>query len=347
MTISRIKSWKASDKLKAADLNAEFNNIANNITCANVQDCSNTITAFRETKNGSAGATAAPANFQEEIRELRHAIKDCKASTYWYPTPESTTETIESDLVDANTNIAFNVITVSAVNVTNSLTLGENSTINSSTDVLVSNLIVTNLDIAAIQGNPNIQSNITISGTSTGHNVTSEFATATKNGRVRNVSTDGSDPGIGGVCFSNSCGVSTKSTSITNVTNAVVTLTTTGKPVFVGLISAAEKYEFYHEYIQFGGAIEVYTSNANTTVMGNFYIYRDGTCINRQTIGFRTTQNYAISWARLGVFPSTLCCIDNVVAGQHTYYLRTNVFNDTSGDEYSTVDRSKLVAFEL
>lgn len=345
MTISRIKSWKASDKLKAADLNAEFNNIANNITCANVQDCSNTITAFRETKNGSAGATAAPANFQEEIRELRHAIKDCKASTYWYPTPDSTTETIESDLVDANTNIAFNVITVSAVNVTNSLTLGENSTINSSTDVLVSNLIVTNLDVVTIQGNPNIQSNITISGTSTGHNVTSEFATATKNGRVRNVSTAGSDPGIGGVCFSNSTGsFSTTSTSITNVTNAVVTLTTTGKPVFVGLISAQAGGS---NNLQDGGAIAVDSSNAYTTVTGNFYIYRDGTCINKQTIGFRTTQTHTDWGARLTLFPSTICCIDNVVAGQHTYYLRTNVFNLDSGTEYCEVFRSKLVAFEL
>lgn len=102
----------------------------------------------------------------------------------------------------------------------------------------VSGNLSTATGILATQiGNATITGSQIASATITGSNIVSQTITQ---GLLAVRSTGSSTEGAGGVSISSNCGsFSTSSTSFTNVTNLSVTLTTTGRPVFVGLIPFA------------------------------------------------------------------------------------------------------------
>jgi hypothetical protein len=115
---------------------------------------------------------------------------------------------------------------------TNYLTLSPPSSLSSGSYSLVFPAVPSVLSSMTLDNSGNMG---TISFDQVGVNMTSTGANAIANSRTRSV---GAIVGTGGVAISSSCGTvtNTSSTSV-RATNLVVTLTTTGRPVWVGLVS--------------------------------------------------------------------------------------------------------------
>lgn len=85
-TFSRIKNWIA-EILTYADLNAEINNILNNLGPAGVDDYSSTVTEMRITTDpGEVGTESQATSLAGELARLRFEIKAIKGSdaAQWY-----------------------------------------------------------------------------------------------------------------------------------------------------------------------------------------------------------------------------------------------------------------------
>jgi len=107
-TFSRIKTWSTGESLTASDLNAEFNNILNNLSPAGIDDESANDAAAQATKDPyPAGSLAKATSLQEEIQELRYLIAQITGETYWYIDPDIALDTIYNGAVGVNkTNVA-------------------------------------------------------------------------------------------------------------------------------------------------------------------------------------------------------------------------------------------------
>lgn len=85
-TFSRVKNW-TSEVLTYADLNAEIDNILNNLGPAGVDDYSTNATQMRITTDpGEAGTESLATALSGELERLRFAIKEIKGSgvSQWY-----------------------------------------------------------------------------------------------------------------------------------------------------------------------------------------------------------------------------------------------------------------------
>lgn len=84
---SRLHTWGINDDVTSADLNAEFNNILNNLDPSGVGGWSNTVTQMRATTPPSESALAA--SLSAEIQELRYQLQALAGagSQYWYSGP--------------------------------------------------------------------------------------------------------------------------------------------------------------------------------------------------------------------------------------------------------------------
>jgi hypothetical protein len=88
-TFSRIKTWIA-EVLTAADLNAEFNNILNNLTPTGIDDASANETAMQATADPYPGSVASLAtSLAGELHRLRYLIRQITKKTYWYEDPDT------------------------------------------------------------------------------------------------------------------------------------------------------------------------------------------------------------------------------------------------------------------
>ena len=95
--IARVKTWIAGETLKAADVNAEFNNVLNNLTPAKLDDYSSTVAQMRETLDpGEEDSEVQPTNLAEEIKELRAMFKKIVGKTYWYSAPLNTIDSLNT-----------------------------------------------------------------------------------------------------------------------------------------------------------------------------------------------------------------------------------------------------------
>ena len=89
MAISRVKTW-ASEVLTAADLNAEFNNIINNLTPANIDDYSANDSEMQTTADPyPAGATSRASDLSGELARIRYVLAQITGETYWYIDPDN------------------------------------------------------------------------------------------------------------------------------------------------------------------------------------------------------------------------------------------------------------------
>lgn len=98
-TFSRIKNWGLEIVLNT-DLNAEFDNILNNLGPAGVDDYSTNTAQMRlQTSPGASGSESLATSLAGELERLRYVIQRMigSTSTYWYDAPPSTL----SDLVAA------------------------------------------------------------------------------------------------------------------------------------------------------------------------------------------------------------------------------------------------------
>lgn len=97
-TFSRLKNW-ISEALSSTDLNAEIDNILNNLGPAGVDDYSTNAAQMRLTSDpGESGSESLATSLAGEIERLRFALKEIKGSnvTYWYETPSTSLSDLSS-----------------------------------------------------------------------------------------------------------------------------------------------------------------------------------------------------------------------------------------------------------
>lgn len=98
-TFSRLKNWIA-EVLNYADLNAEIDNILNNLTTAGVDDYSTNATQMRLTTDpGEPGAESLATSLAGELERIRFVLKEIKGGgvAQWYESASSSL----TDLVNA------------------------------------------------------------------------------------------------------------------------------------------------------------------------------------------------------------------------------------------------------
>lgn len=101
-TFSRLKNWTA-EILTYADLNAEIDNILNNLTPGGADDYSTNTTQMRiSTDPGEDGTESLATSLAGEIERIRFAIEEMKGTTYWYETAGNTINGL-NDLIATDT----------------------------------------------------------------------------------------------------------------------------------------------------------------------------------------------------------------------------------------------------
>lgn len=89
-TFSRITNWITGQTLTASALNAEFDNILNNLTPGGIDDESSTTTAMRATTDPYPASTESLAtSLQGELQRIRYVIAQITGKTYWYQDPDT------------------------------------------------------------------------------------------------------------------------------------------------------------------------------------------------------------------------------------------------------------------
>jgi hypothetical protein len=142
--------------------------------------------------------------------------------------------------------------------------------------------------------------------------------------------------------ISSDCGLfDTNSTSLTDVTNLSVTITTTGRPVFVGLISSATGPTFGTS----SALLAFDASGSATSVSALFAILEDATVISFQTL--RADAVLSGTTLLTSVPSSALWTIRSVAAGTYTYKVQAARIAGTLATTNSSIYNSKLIAYEL
>ncbi len=151
---------------------------------------------------------------------------------------------------------------------------------------------------------------------------------------VRTRST-GISVGAGGVAISSTCGsFSGNSSSVTNITNLSVTLTTSGRPVFIGCIAGSSLAAYFSADATAGGA----------TGAGIYlFIYRDGSQVSKYLLNV-TVSPAPATYLSSTVPPGCLSMIDPVAAGTYNYVVR---YQQQLTGSTLFAQEVKLVAYEL
>jgi hypothetical protein len=110
--LSRIKTWAAAETLTASDLNAEFDNILNNLDPDSVEDASANATAMQATADPYPGATESLAtDLRGEVQRLRYLLKQITGEAQWYIDPDNDIASMESDINTLQTDVAVSATT--------------------------------------------------------------------------------------------------------------------------------------------------------------------------------------------------------------------------------------------
>lgn len=168
-TFSRAHNWSDLEVLTAADLNAEFNNILNNLDPAGIDDYSLTLSQMQTTVDPyPASAESLATDLKGEIERLRYQILQLKKAiqadnnTYWYqdaPTPG--TFTVKTSSVGVN-----NTSPSYSLDVTGTSRISGNAIFQSSVtspNIVVSSITST-LPAIDITTHTNVAGNLTVSG---------------------------------------------------------------------------------------------------------------------------------------------------------------------------------------
>ena len=87
-TFGRVKNWSSGEVLTHTDLNAEFDNILNNLDPDGVDDASAAAGNMQATTDPYPGGSASLATcLTGELQRLRYVIKQVTGKTYWYQDP--------------------------------------------------------------------------------------------------------------------------------------------------------------------------------------------------------------------------------------------------------------------
>jgi len=86
----RVKTWVTLETVTYSDLNAEFNNVLDNLTAANVDDFSANVSQMQTTADpGEVGTESLATSVAGELSRLRHLIREISGEDEWYETPTS------------------------------------------------------------------------------------------------------------------------------------------------------------------------------------------------------------------------------------------------------------------
>jgi hypothetical protein len=84
-TFSRVKTFASGETIKAAEINAEFDNILNNLDPDGLDDASANAAAMRVTADPyPASAESLATSLRGELQRIRYQIKGMTNGTYWY-----------------------------------------------------------------------------------------------------------------------------------------------------------------------------------------------------------------------------------------------------------------------
>jgi hypothetical protein len=156
-TFSRVKTWATGDTLTASDLNAEFDNIINNLVPEGIDDYSASTTEMRSVADPyPSSAESLATSLEGELERLRYQILELKKSiqpsnvTYWYQdTPTAGVFTISGSSVGINdTSPSYALDVTGGINATGDIS--SSGSIYSSGYTVNGNFITTGTMTAAV-----------------------------------------------------------------------------------------------------------------------------------------------------------------------------------------------------
>lgn len=172
----------------------------------------------------------------------------------------------------------------------------------------------------------------TISYDGIGSGMTSTGANAIAETRTRST---GTTVGVGGIAVSNGCGAFvTANTTATDVTNLSVTITTSGRPVRLELITEDDSNE----------SNVVINRTSSNLPRGYMWFVRGSSVIGRHELALNVDTSATENLIAIGWPPSAFAQIDFPSAGTYTYKIM--VYNQNASSQF-VVNYCKLVAYEL
>lgn len=97
--VARIKTWILQEDVSSSDLNAEFDNVLNNLDSAHIVGDSASVGQMQtQVSPGAVGSESLATNVQGEIERLRYVIQRILGSSapYWYSTPPTDLSVIKN-----------------------------------------------------------------------------------------------------------------------------------------------------------------------------------------------------------------------------------------------------------
>jgi len=165
-TFSRIKTWVSGETLTASDLNAEFNNILNNLTPAGIDDYSSSVSEMRSTADPYPGSSESLAtSLAGEVERLRYQILQLKLAiqpnniTYWYQ--DAPTAGVFSIAANGNVGVGD---TTPDYTIDDAGTLGVDGQVYFSSHVTITGNLTTTAASLAVTTNVAITGDLTVSG---------------------------------------------------------------------------------------------------------------------------------------------------------------------------------------
>lgn len=363
---SRLKTWVSKEKLTASDLNAEFDNIINNLAADKISGASDTVGNMQVTTDpGEVGSESLSSEIRGEIRRLRHMVGEIVNGAQWYTSPVRNLSTsgqyvvatstaadpsvADKDILVMDTSsaaitlqglqggISGQILMVIKTDTTNSLTIADTGTgtqkiktDNGNDGVIAAAnrggmiLYFNGTDWTSIAASSAVEMANSITTTS----ITDAAVTRAKLSALGQQVSSSSDTNL----ITGGAGV------FADVTNLSVSITTTGRPVFLCLIPES-------------GSVDAVLQLRNTTTtsglerMGiSIRFVRDTTNIARWTyaaiVDSAHTGTDAVSIPSSSVFH-----VDVVTAGTYTY--KVQAARLTGNEDDVAIFESKLVAFEL
>lgn len=365
---ARIKTWAGGDTLTASDLNAEFNIAINALSDgtkdANVSalNCASIGVSGLSTLSGnvSIGNANASGRITSETLTINGvsnigtvAANTCTINGNVAATANVViTNNLTAPNVLLNMNVAANVNVGSILTVTGNVNAGSNLNLTGDCNV-TGNTITSGESITTgncnVTGNLNLTGNALLNGNTTIGDAADDAITVTANTATVSIGfanevakkrarANSATAAAGEIAISDSNSGSFTSTSATNtnVTGLIVNITSSGRPIWVGLISD-------------GGAVaHIGVSAATPFVNANAsFILRETTTANNFTftdISLTESSDATETGLSVRVPPSSLYGIHFVGAGTYTYVCQVAV---PDGADTAAVVNAKLVAYEL
>lgn len=115
--LPRIKTWSSTEDLVYSDINAEFDNILNNLAPLYIDDYSTNVTQMQtQTDPGEVGSESKATTLAGELARLRFMMKEITGQNYWYESPATSLEGLSNAVgggLPANRIVSGRVLTTS------------------------------------------------------------------------------------------------------------------------------------------------------------------------------------------------------------------------------------------